>query len=176
MAFLYYQTRQENQDLTRVNDRLRESLDTTRNILRKIVDEQKDVVSNPDVTVVNMVGTQVAPRSSANVYWDSAKSDVYLVVKNMPKLPLDQQYQLWALIDGKPERSRSFRCEGRWGHSENEEYPKSASLRYYYREKREEALPRHYRNCNRWERPCRPNDRRAEGASPWPMTTRRSGK
>ena len=43
----------------------------------------------------------LAPRSSANVYWDSARSDVYLVVKNMPKLPSDQQYQLWALIDKK---------------------------------------------------------------------------
>ncbi len=27
---------------------------------------------------------------------------MYLVVKNMPKLSNDQQYQLWALIDGKP--------------------------------------------------------------------------
>jgi anti-sigma-K factor RskA len=101
MAFLYYQTRQENQELTNINQRLKESLDTTNNILRKIADEQK-VVGNPDVTVVNMVGTQVAPRSSANVYWDSARSDVYLVVKNMPKLPSGQQYQLWALIDSKP--------------------------------------------------------------------------
>ena len=101
MAFLYYQTRQENKDLTNLNQRLKESLDTTSNILRKIVDEQK-VVSNPDVTVVHMVGIQGAPGSSANVYWDSARSDVYLVVRNMPRLPSDQQYQLWALIDKKP--------------------------------------------------------------------------
>ncbi|HXB90850.1 MAG TPA: anti-sigma factor [Puia sp.] len=102
MGFLYYQTRQENEVLTRSNDRLKLSLDTTREILKRIADEQKDVVKNPDVTVVSMIGTQVAPRSSANVYWDSARSDVYLVVKNMPMLPSDQQYQLWALIDSKP--------------------------------------------------------------------------
>ena len=101
MTFLYYQTRQENQDLTNINQRLKETLDTTSTILKKIVDEQK-VVSSPDVTVVNMVGTQAAPKSSANVYWDSTRSDVYLVVKNMPGLPSDQQYQLWALIDNKP--------------------------------------------------------------------------
>ncbi|HLZ89130.1 MAG TPA: anti-sigma factor [Puia sp.] len=100
MAYLYFQTRQENKDLTGANDRLRESLDTTRNILNRIVQEQK-VVGDPNTTVVNMVGTTVAPKSSANVYWDSASSSVYLVVKNMPKLPSDQQYQLWALIDGK---------------------------------------------------------------------------
>jgi anti-sigma-K factor RskA len=102
MGYLYYQTKQENKDLTDTNDRLKTSLDTTRNILQRIVSEQKDVVSNPNVTVVNMVGTQVAPKSSANIYWDSASSNVYLVVKNMPKLPSDQQYQLWALIDSKP--------------------------------------------------------------------------
>lgn len=101
MAYLYYQTRQQNKDLTGANDRLRESLDTTRNILNRIVDEQK-VVKDPNTLVVNMVGTQVAPKSSANVYWDSASTNVYLVVKNMPKLPSDQQYQLWALIDNKP--------------------------------------------------------------------------
>jgi anti-sigma-K factor RskA len=102
MGYLYYQTKQENKDLTDTNDRLKTSLDTTRNILQRIVSEQKDVVSNPNVTVVNMVGTQVAPKSSANIYWDSTSSNVYLVVKNMPKLPSDQQYQLWALIDNKP--------------------------------------------------------------------------
>jgi anti-sigma-K factor RskA len=101
-GYLYYQTKQENKDLTETNDRLKTSLDTTKNVLDRIAREQADVVSNPNVTVVNMVGTTVAPKSSANIYWDSASSNVYLVVKNMPKLPNDKQYQLWALIDNKP--------------------------------------------------------------------------
>jgi len=99
---LYYRTREENQDLAGTNQRLRTALDSTQHGLDKVVDDQKNVVANPNVTVVNMVGTQVAPKSSANIYWDSASSNVYLVVKNMPKLPSDQQYQLWALIDSKP--------------------------------------------------------------------------
>jgi anti-sigma-K factor RskA len=98
-GYLYYQTKQENKDLTDTNDRLKTSLDTTKNVLDRIAKEQADVVSNPNVTVVNMVGTTVAPKSSANIYWDSASSNVYLIVKNMPKLPNDKQYQLWALID-----------------------------------------------------------------------------
>jgi anti-sigma-K factor RskA len=98
-GYLYYQTKQENKDLADTNDRLKTSLDTTKDVLDRIVKEQADVVSNPNVTVVNMVGTTVAPKSSANIYWDSASSNVYLVVKNMPKLPDDRQYQLWALID-----------------------------------------------------------------------------
>ncbi len=49
-----------------------------------------------------MVGSTAAPQSSANVFWDTASASVFLMVKNMPKLPTDQQYQLWALIEGKP--------------------------------------------------------------------------
>ena len=100
MGYLYYQAREDNKELTAAKDRLSVSLDTTRNILNRIVEEQK-VVSDPNTMVVNMVGTTVAPKSSANIYWDSTSTNVYLIVKNMPKLPSDQQYQLWALIDNK---------------------------------------------------------------------------
>jgi len=112
MSYLYFQTKQKNQDLSATNDRLKTSLDTTRDLLQRIQDEQKDLMRNPNVTVVNMVGTQVAPRSSANVYWDSSSASVFLVVKNMPALPNDQQYQLWALIDGKPKDLGVFDATG----------------------------------------------------------------
>ena len=102
MAWLYFQAKQQNQDLARENDGLKVARDTAQNILNRIVQEQKQAIGDPNTTVVNMVGTKAAPKSSANVYWDSASSSVYLVVKNMPQLPNDQQYQLWALIDGKP--------------------------------------------------------------------------
>jgi anti-sigma-K factor RskA len=59
------------------------------------------IMHDPNVMVVNMVGLK-GSSSSANVYWDSTSTDVYMVVKNMPKLPSDKQYQLWALIGSKP--------------------------------------------------------------------------
>jgi len=108
MAAMYYHVSEQNKtiieqnkDLSSTNDRLKERLDTTQNTLDRIV-QQQSVVSDPNALVVNMVGTTVAPKSSANIYWDSANTSVYLVVKNMPKLASDKQYQLWALIDGKP--------------------------------------------------------------------------
>jgi anti-sigma-K factor RskA len=101
MGWLYYQTSSQNKDLTSTNDRLKEKLNSTDSVLNKIVRET-EMIKDPNTTVINMVGTQAAPRSSANIYWDSTSSNVFLVVKNMPKLPSDQQYQLWALLDGKP--------------------------------------------------------------------------
>ena len=61
-----------------------------------------NMMSDPNVAVVNMVGTQAPVKSTANVYWDSTSSNVFLVIKNMPQLPSEKQYQLWALIDGQP--------------------------------------------------------------------------
>lgn len=36
------------------------------------------------------------------VYWDRLKKQVTLEVERLPELPGDKQYQLWALVDGKP--------------------------------------------------------------------------
>ena len=76
-------------------------------IINKMADDQKmmlkqqELMYDPKVTVVNLVGLKGSP-SSANVYWDSTASNVYLIVKNMPLLPSNKQYQLWALFDNKP--------------------------------------------------------------------------
>jgi anti-sigma-K factor RskA len=101
LAWFTYQSYQHNKDLESRNATLNEKLNSTQATLDAIVDETS-ILKNPNTTVVNMVGTKVAPKSSANVYWDSTNSNVFLVVKNMPELPSDKQYQLWALIDGKP--------------------------------------------------------------------------
>ncbi len=97
MVVLYYQANKQNKDLANTNKSLAERLDISEATLNKLMGE----ISRPGTTVVNMVGTKISPSSSANVYWDSTNSSVYLVVKNMPELPSDKQYQLWALIDNK---------------------------------------------------------------------------
>jgi anti-sigma-K factor RskA len=102
MVVLYFRAKQQNEDLANSNKDLQKKVTQTNQVLQKVKDEQDSVVANPNTTVINMVGTKIAPKSSANVYWDSASSKVYLVVKNMPQLANERQYQLWALIDGKP--------------------------------------------------------------------------
>ena len=97
LVFMYSQLN----SLKANNEKLLAGKNTSDSLLLKIVSEQK-AINDSNVVVVNMVGTQQTPRSSASVYWDSTSSEVYLVVKNMPKLPSDKQYQLWALIDNQP--------------------------------------------------------------------------
>jgi anti-sigma-K factor RskA len=38
----------------------------------------------------------------ATVLWNAQSKDVYLSLNNMPELPAGKQFQLWAIVDGKP--------------------------------------------------------------------------
>ncbi len=78
----------------------------------KTLEDQQKVIKDPNVSVVNMTGLSKAPTSSASIYWDSTSSNVWLLVKNLPQLPSDKQYQLWALIDGKPKDLGLFDPQG----------------------------------------------------------------
>jgi len=82
------------------NRALQAKIDSNDSLINKMTTGDK-IMHDPNVMVVNMVGLK-GSSSSASVYWDSTSTDVYMVVKNMPKLPSDKQYQLWALIGSKP--------------------------------------------------------------------------
>jgi anti-sigma-K factor RskA len=60
------------------------------------------ITSNPDFTRVVMKGTPNATESLASVYWNAQTKEVYLSIQNMKELSKENQYQLWAIIDGKP--------------------------------------------------------------------------
>lgn len=71
----------------------------------ELSDLRKDVAvlqANPNVKMAAMGGLEASPKSFATVYWDTASHDVWLLANNLPTPPTDKQYQLWALLDGKP--------------------------------------------------------------------------
>ena len=100
-GYLAYNFYTQNKELRNSNAELEKKINRTDSMMNNIMAQQK-AINDPNVTVVNMVGTQKAVPGSASVYWDSTSSNVFLIVKNMPRLPSEKQYQLWALIDGKP--------------------------------------------------------------------------
>jgi anti-sigma-K factor RskA len=91
----------KNEELAAQNRELQSATDSARNVLDRIIQERQDLVKKGTV-MVTLSGTKNAPQSSASVYWDSTSANVYLVVQNMPALPNDKQYQLWAIIDKVP--------------------------------------------------------------------------
>ena len=71
----------------------------------KLNDIEKDIQvlqQNPNVKMASMKGMEISPESYATVYWDTTSHDVYLLTNNLPIPASDKQYQLWALLNGKP--------------------------------------------------------------------------
>lgn len=84
------------------NRRLKTDYTTT---VAKLADIEKDLLmirNNPNVKMAAMKGMEASPTSMATVYWDTTSRDVFLLVNNLPQPATDKQYQLWALLDGKP--------------------------------------------------------------------------
>lgn len=106
-AWFYNNASKKNEELAQRNKELQLKADSSEGILQRILDERNEMLKK-EVIVVNMQGTKNAPQSSASVFWDSTSANVYLVVQNMPVLPNDKQYQLWAIIDGVPKNLGVF--------------------------------------------------------------------
>ncbi len=68
------------------------------------------LIKDPEMAVVKLPGVPAspAPSSLATVYWNTSTKDVYLLVNQLPKNVQDKQYQLWAIVDGKPVDAGSF--------------------------------------------------------------------
>jgi anti-sigma-K factor RskA len=83
-------------------DEVVKDYDSTTARLTGLEDEIAMMTLNPNVKTAAMKGKEISPASFATVLWDTTTKDVYLVVNNLPKPPSEKQYQLWALLDGKP--------------------------------------------------------------------------
>lgn len=60
------------------------------------------MMSDPSMIKVSMPGVAGKENSLATVFWDSKSRDVYLLPNKLPEAAAGKQYQLWAIVDGKP--------------------------------------------------------------------------
>lgn len=60
------------------------------------------IVQDPSMKTVKMPGTKPFPTALATVYWNQTSKEVFVMVNNLPQPTSDKQYQLWAIVDGKP--------------------------------------------------------------------------
>jgi anti-sigma-K factor RskA len=88
-------------ELIAQNQRVATDYNVVNRRLDKIENDIK-IINNPAFSRVIMKGTANAPESMAYVYWNASSSEVYLSLQHMKELSTENQYQLWAIIDGKP--------------------------------------------------------------------------
>ncbi len=60
------------------------------------------VMEDPAVISINLNGVNGKQNNHATVYWNRNTKMVYFHPDNMAQIPEDKQFQLWALVDGKP--------------------------------------------------------------------------
>ncbi|WP_199119619.1 anti-sigma factor domain-containing protein [Pedobacter sp. ASV28] len=61
-----------------------------------------DIANHPNMKTIQLLGVEKHPNMKAMVYMDKSSNEVYLSLENLPSPPKDQEYQLWAIVDGKP--------------------------------------------------------------------------
>ncbi len=60
------------------------------------------VASNPQSQKVLLTGRPISPSSKAIIYWDKQSGKTYLKPVDMPVIAANEQFQLWAIVNGKP--------------------------------------------------------------------------
>jgi anti-sigma-K factor RskA len=60
------------------------------------------IMSDPNMIKVEMPGVPGKETSLTTVFWNKNTKDVYLLANKLPQAAEGKQYQLWALVDGKP--------------------------------------------------------------------------
>jgi len=84
------------------NAKLQKDYDNSVARLNEMQDDMHVMIDKKSVKMAALKGMDVSPGSYTTVYWDTASHDVYLLANNLPAPPTDKQYQLWAMLDGKP--------------------------------------------------------------------------
>ena len=80
---------------------LRETFDS---IQGKNLEMEADmtVVQSKYSMPVSLKGLEAAPDAAAKIFWMQNTGEVFIDPSNLPDAPAGKQYQLWAIVDGKP--------------------------------------------------------------------------
>lgn len=66
------------------------------------IQEKWAMLQDPAIRTITLAGVEQHPKLKAHVFWNTNTTDVYLSLENLPAAPEGMQYQLWAIVDGKP--------------------------------------------------------------------------
>lgn len=109
---VFINTRSENQLMAKQVDDLQGQVKSKGNKIDQISDEYASMLDNKNNLLaflsdtntrrVALKGTDLSSSSLVNVFWNQQNERVVLHVDNLPSTPTKKQYQLWAIVDGKP--------------------------------------------------------------------------
>lgn len=89
------------------------------------INNQFELVTNSSTSKITMKGTEQQPTSLANVFVSEENENVYLQVSNLPGITENNDYQLWAIVDGKPASLGVFNTNNKNDLLEMKYFPKA---------------------------------------------------
>lgn len=101
LCFLYFQNQKLHNRFETKQEQLlqaQSTCDSTASMLQKEIKFLKDIGTRP----VALAGTPLAPQALAAVHFNSKDRKAYLTNVDLPAPPAGKQYQLWAIVEGKP--------------------------------------------------------------------------
>ena len=106
-ALNFYLYNQYNQKNTAYQALLteRNTLQANNQIYQTRLNEWKtaaEVLADPAMVRVKMPGIKGKEQNQATVFWNAKNKEVYLMPDKLPHPVAGKQFQLWALVDGKP--------------------------------------------------------------------------
>jgi anti-sigma-K factor RskA len=105
LAYNYWKNWKENEgNLLALKDQNERIASDYNNVNQRLNSIEQDVrvMTSPEFKRILMKGTPNAPGSMAEVYWNDKTAEVFVNIHSMKSLARENQYQLWAFIDGKP--------------------------------------------------------------------------
>ena len=89
-----------------------------------------EMMKDPAMYIVKMpaIPTSPDPLSATTVYWDTRTKDVYFAVNRLPAPSTDHQYQLWAMVDGKPVDAGVFELKDGAGMTKMKNIPRAEAF------------------------------------------------
>ena len=89
------------QDISTAYQKQQEDLSNTTARV-EAMDNEMAIVQNKFSVPVALKGLEASPNAAAKIFWIKNTGEVYVASNNLPEAPQGKQYQLWAIVDGKP--------------------------------------------------------------------------
>lgn len=100
----YSRWKSANEEVIALNSEKQQLADNMKTNQVKLENMHNDmaILANPYTMKVMMKGVEKSPNSMAMIYWNQQSKEVFIELKSLPMPEQGKQYQLWAIVDGKP--------------------------------------------------------------------------
>lgn len=102
--YLYTQYRNVSSQLAELESSNSVLADNNTHLTKQIstISDDLTAMASPTNVRVELAGLPLSPAARALIFWDKERKATYINTSQLPPLAEEKQYQLWAIVDGKP--------------------------------------------------------------------------